>query len=159
MNRYKVSKVLTIACATLLILSVVPVAKAEHKCTAATVAGTWGLTTTGSIPGIGPVAAVGEVKFDNLGNLAGTQTRSLNGGMAEETFTGTITVNPDCTATEVVQVFQNGVLVRTSALNVVLDDNGRSARSIITSIVLPDGTVLPSVLTLDAKRLFPRDED
>jgi len=152
MNRNVIS--VAFACVAVLVTVMAPLAAAEHKCTLATVTGTWGFTTTGSIPGVGPVAAVGEVTFDGSGNLSGSQTRSLNGAVADETFTGTITVNLDCTATEVIEVFQNGNLIRTSTLNVVIDDNGRAARSMITSIVLPDGTPLPSILTLDARRLF-----
>jgi hypothetical protein len=140
-----------------LALTTVPAVQATHKCSLATVAGTYGLTTTGSIPAIGPVSAVGLVTIDKLGNLSGGQTRSLNGAVADETFTGTATVNPDCTGTDVIQVFQDGLLVRTSALNLVYDDNGHSARAIFTSIVLPNGAQLPSILTVDARRVFARD--
>jgi hypothetical protein len=153
MKRHRDSTTLAIACLAVLVLSTAAQAGAQ-KCSVATVAGNWGFTTTGSIPGIGPLSAVGLATNDKLGNVSGSQTRSLNGAVAEETFTGTITVKPDCTATEVVQVFQNGVLVRTSILNFVIDDNGRSARAIVTSIVLPDGTKLSSILTLDLRRVF-----
>ena len=156
MKRSVASKTLSIACMLTLVLAVTPSAQAgARKCTLASVAGTYGLTTVGSIPAIGPVSAVGVVTVDKSGNIAGGQTRSLNGAVADETFTGTATVNEDCTGTDVIQVFQDGVLVRTSTLNFVYDDNGRSARAIFTSIVLPNGTKLTSILTLDARRLFP----
>ena len=155
MHRHMASRTLTVACVAALVLGIAsPAPAGTHKCSLATVAGTYELTTTGSIPAIGPVSAVGTMTFDRAGNLSGSQTRSLNGAVAEETFTGTITVNPDCTGTEVVQVFQDGPLVRTSTINVVIDDNGRAARSLITSVVLPDGTRLASILTIDARRLF-----
>lgn len=143
--------------AALALATVPAVQAATHKCSLATVAGTYGLTTTGSIPAIGPVSAVGLVTIGKSGNLSGSQTRSLNGAIADETFTGTATVNPDCTGTDVIQVFQDGVLVRTSTLKLVYDDNGRSARAIFTSIVLPNGAQLPSILTIDARRLFVQD--
>jgi hypothetical protein len=143
--------------ATLALTTIPAVYAATRKCSLATVAGTYGLTTTGSIPTIGPVSAVGLVTIDKSGSLSGSQTRSLNGAVADETFTGTATVNPDCTGTDVIQVFQDGVLVRTSTLNLVFDDNGRSARAIFTSIVLPNGAQLPSILTSDARRVFVRD--
>jgi hypothetical protein len=108
---------------------------------------------------LGPVAAVGLMTLDASGNISGSQTRSLNGDIADETFTGTATVNPDCTGTDTVSVFESGVLVRTSILKVVYDDNGRSARAIFTSIVLPDGTTLQSILTIDARRVFVHDRD
>jgi hypothetical protein len=129
----------------------------RRHCSPASVAGKWAFTTNGSIPAIGPVAAVGSYTADASGNITGSQTRSLNGGIADETFTGTSTVNPDCTGTDVIQVFQNGVLVRTSTLNVVYDDNQRETRAIISLLVLPDGTQLPTILTIEAKRLFPKD--
>ncbi len=141
-----------------LVLMIAPAAAVgAHTCSLASVAGTYSLTTTGSIPAIGPVAAVGVVTVEKSGNLSGGQTRSLNGAIADETFNGTATVNPDCTGTDVIQVFQDGVLVRTSTLNLVYEDNSRSARAIFTSIVLPDGTQLSSILTIEARRLFVRE--
>jgi len=88
-------------------------------CSTASVAGRFGFTTTGSIPAVGPVAATGIFAQDASGNITGAQTRSLNGSVADETFTGTATVNSDCTGTDTVQVFQDGSLVRTTTLHVV----------------------------------------
>jgi hypothetical protein len=127
----------------------------DGHCSAASVAGKWTFTTTGSIPAIGPVAAVGSYVADAAGNLKGGQTRSLNGDVADETFTGTATVNADCTGTDVIQVFESGVLVRTSTLSIEYDDDGQNARAIFTSLILPDGTSLPTILTIDAKRALP----
>jgi hypothetical protein len=159
MNRNTTLRVLVAAVATF-VLSTVPSAQAASgRCSLSKLAGTYGLTTTGSIPGIGPVAAVGLMTLDASGNISGSQTRSLNGDIADETFTGTATVNSDCTGTDTVSVFESGVLVRTSILKVVYDDNGRSARAIFTSIVLPDGTTLQSILTIDARRVFVQDGD
>jgi hypothetical protein len=128
-------------------------------CTKLTSLGKWGFSTTGSIPAIGAVAATGVFTQDASGNITGTQTRSLNGDIAEETFTGTGVVNADCTGTDTIQVFQSGVLVRTTTLHVVYDDDGREARAIFTSLVLPDGTSLPSIITIEARKLFSRKSD
>ena len=125
-------------------------------CSKAGVEGKWGFSTNGSIPAIGPVAATGLFNQDISGNITGSQTRSLNGDIADETFTGAATVNSDCTGSDTIQVFQNGVLVRTTTLNVVYDDNAREARAIFTSLVLPDGTNLPTVLTIEARRVLSR---
>jgi hypothetical protein len=130
-----------------------------RSCSTASIAGKFGFTTTGSIPAIGPVAATGLFTQDTSGNITGTQTRSLNGDIADETFTGTATVNPDCTGTDTIQVFEIGVLVRTTTLHVVYDDDGREARAVFTSLVLPDGTSLPSIITIEAGRLFPGKPD
>src|SRR2546421_7111904 len=137
-----------------MMLSMFVVTSVVHAaCTKAASAGKWGFSTTGSIPAIGAVAATGVFTQDGSGNITGTQTRSLNGDIADETFTGTATVNPDCTGTDTIQVFESGVLVRTSTVKIVYDDNGRSARAIFTSIVLPDGTTLAAILTVDARRV------
>jgi hypothetical protein len=146
---------------TLFALSAASAARASdaRSCSTASIAGKFGFTTTGSIPAIGPVAATGLFTQDASGNITGTQTRSLNGDIADETFTGTATVNRDCTGTDTIQVFQSGVLVRTTTLHVVYDDNGREARAIFTSLVLPDGTTLPSIITIEARRIFPGKSD
>jgi hypothetical protein len=128
-------------------------------CSTASIAGRFGFTTTGSIPAVGPVAATGSFAQDASGNIIGTQTRSLNGSLADETFTGTATVNSDCTGTDSIQVFQDETLVRTTTLHVVYDDNGREARAIFTSLVLPNGVSLPSIITVESRKLFSRVAD
>lgn len=154
MNRNATLRILVAVLSATFVLSNGPSAQAASgKCSLSKLAGTYGLTTTGSIPGIGPVAAVGLLTLDASGNISGSQTRSLNGDIAEETFTGTATVNSDCTGTNTVSVFESGILVRTSTLKLVYDDDGRSARAIFTLIVLPDGSTLPSILTVDATRV------
>jgi hypothetical protein len=87
--------------------------------------------------------------------MAGTQTRSLGGQIADETLSGTYTVNADCTETLSVNVYSSGTLVRTATVNVVYDNNARSARGIFTSLVLTDGPALPTVITIDAAKIFP----
>ena len=130
-----------------------------RNCSTVSVAGKFGFTTTGTIPALGPVAATGVFAQDHAGNITGAQTRSLNGDIAEETITGSAIVNPDCTGTDTIQVFQSGVLVRTTTLHVVYDDDRGEARAIFTSLVLPDGTTLPSIITIEARRVFPRKSD
>jgi hypothetical protein len=155
------SKTLVPLLITLFAFSAASAAHASHarRCSTASIAGKFGFTTTGSIPAIGPVAATGLFAQDTSGNIAGTQTRSLNGDIADETFAGTALVNPDCTGTDTIQVFESGVLVRTTILHVVYDDDEREARAVFTSLVLPDGTSLPSIITIEARRLFPRKSD
>jgi hypothetical protein len=145
----------TAALITLAMLFAVPGVQAA--CTKASLAGKFGFTTSGTIPAIGPVAATGVFRQDASGAIVGTQTRSLNGDIADETFTGTATVTPDCTGTDTIQVFQDGNLVRTTTLNVVYDDNGREARAIFTSLLLPNGASLPSTITIQARKVLVRD--
>lgn len=150
-----------IACATtLLFLACSSTTLAQNRnCSAALVSGRWAFTTTGTIPAVGPVSAVGTYTADKSGNLTGSQTRSLNGDVADETFTGTATVNDDCTGVDVIQVYQSGILVRTTTLNVVYDDSGRGARAIFTSLMLSNGVSLPTVLTIEARKLFPGEKN
>ena len=128
-------------------------------CSNASVSGKWALTTTGSITGVGDVAAVGIYTATPSGHLTGSQTRSLGGQVAVETFSGTFSVKPDCTGSAVIEVFQSGTLVRTSTLDLAYDDNIREQRAIFRSVVLPDGTSLPTVLTIEARRISVRDND
>jgi hypothetical protein len=44
--------------------------------------------------------------------------------------------------------------VRTATFDVVYVDRTREARAIIASLVLVNGTIVPSVLTVDAKKVF-----
>ncbi len=160
----KRSVALAIFSIAVFVMNTVTIGHAQNKprCSNASVAGKWAFTSTGTlILPTGPVqvAAVATFTEDASGNLSGSQTRSLGGDVADETFTGTAAVNPDCTATYVVEVFQSGALVRTTTLHVVFDDNLRSARGIFTALVLSNGASLPTVLTLDGKRLFAPDAD
>jgi hypothetical protein len=136
----------------------VPLAHA-HSCSNTTGAGTWAFTVTGTVVlptgVVVPVAQVGSFKQDSSGDLIGSQTRSLGGGVAQETFTGTTSTNPDCTGQVTVYVYdkQSGALVRTSTLDFILVDDGKEARAIVTSIVLPNGASLGPVLTVEYKRV------
>jgi hypothetical protein len=158
------SKGIHLSTILLLILALSLIASAQPNagkhCSTAGTAGKWGLFTTGTVIGVGPVGAVGSFSQDAEGNIAGSQTRSLNGGVAAEALTGNVTVNPDCTATGTVNVFQSGTLVRVTTLDLIYVNNEREARAIFTALVLqPSGTQLPTVITVELKRLFPKDGD
>jgi hypothetical protein len=160
----KRSVALAIVSVAVFVMNTVTTGHAQNnkQCSNASAAGKWAFTSTGIlILPTGPVqvAAVATFTEDASGNLSGLQTRSLGGDVADETFTGTAAVNSDCTATYVVEVFLSGALVRTTTVHVVFDDNLRSARGIFTALVLANGASFPTVITLDAKRLFVRDED
>jgi hypothetical protein len=128
----------------------VPAAHAG-SCSLTRVAGRYGYTTSGSIPSLGPFAAVGAVSLEASGNFSGTQTTSINGAILEETVSGTYTVNADCTGTVLVNVYHNGVLARTTNLSVVFVNNQREFRAIF----LTPGTVL----TLQGRKTFTDDDD
>lgn len=137
-------------------LSAAPSAHAQ-QCSSAGVAGKWGFTLTGAVilpTGPVPIAAVGRATIDAAGNASGTEARSVGGGFAEETLTGTLTVNPDCTGTITAKFYESGQLVRTSVVAIVFVDNMKEFRGVQESLVLPNGTSLPVVVTVDAKKIF-----
>jgi hypothetical protein len=129
-------------------------------CSAASVAGSWAYTYTGTIftpNGPLPAASVGHYSQDAAGNLSGSQTRSVAGASGVEDITGNVTVNRDCTGTGTINVLVNGQLQRTAVIAVVYDKNGNHARYIFQSLTLPDGTNIPVVLTIDGNKIFPRN--
>jgi hypothetical protein len=150
--------------ATLLMISLAtvcvgmaPAVQAAEHCSNAKAAGSWGLTLTGTLilpTGPVPGAAVARVSVDEAGNIAGTEARNVGGGFANETITGSWTVNSDCTATATVNIYESGVLTRTSVLAIVFVDDSRKFRAVQESLTLPDGTPIPVVITLDGNKLF-----
>ncbi|HEV2730899.1 MAG TPA: hypothetical protein VGV15_12775 [Terriglobales bacterium] len=138
------------------VVSTAPSALAQ-TCSLAGAAGPYGLTATGTLllpTGAVQIAAVGRVNFHADGTLSGTQARNVGGDFANETFTGTWTVNANCTFKLTANVFVSGVPVRTSVLIGVFDDNMTEARTVQKSLTLPDSTNVPAVITFEARRLF-----
>jgi hypothetical protein len=132
-------------------------AQAAEHCSNAKAAGTWGFTLLGTLllpTGPVPGAAAGRLSVDTAGNISGTEARNVGGGFANETLTGSWTVNSDCTATVTVNIYESGVLVRTSVLAAVFVDNLSKIRAVQESLALPDGTNIPVVITVDGNKLF-----
>jgi hypothetical protein len=88
---------------TLVLLSLAIGSHAEDRanCTNATLHGSYGLHATGTIIGVGDFAAVGRFTFDGTGNLTGKLFVRVAGNNSQPPdFTGTYSVNPDCTVTD-----------------------------------------------------------
>jgi hypothetical protein len=154
--RYKIVRTAFFVFVTAFGLILLPVAQAA-QCTNGGIAGAWGFTSTGNavLPtGAIPFGAIGRLTFDATGNIAGTQTASVNGHTTFEKIKGTITVHPNCTAEASVSVFEGGTLVRTTALRAVFVDNQTKFRVIFSKIGLPTGGSLPAVITIEGDRLF-----
>jgi hypothetical protein len=138
------------------LVGLTPAAQA-HGCTMSDVTGSWGYTYTGTIilpTGAIPAASVGRFTLDAAGNLSGAQTRSVGGGVGQETIKGTGTVNPDCSATFKIDVYDgSGNLLRSAVLASVFVDRARELRAIFASLVLPNGASLPTVITINAKKM------
>jgi hypothetical protein len=137
-------------------LSMVVALPAHGACSIATVAGQYGFTLIGTLilpTGEVPAGAAGRIKIDPMGNVSGTEARNVGGDFANETLEGTLTVNSNCTGIAKFSVFESGVLVRNTVFSVVFDDNSTELRAIEKSLVLADGTPIPAVITVEAKKL------
>jgi hypothetical protein len=97
---------------------------------------------------------VGHFHQDAKGNLTGSQTHTLAGATEDEQISGTTIVNPDCTGTATINVYLDGQLLRTAVVNIAYDSNSTHFRGIFKSLVLPDGSTLPVVITVDGNRVF-----
>ena len=144
------SRTLVFFFATAFVLSIAPGVQAEDKgCSNATLRGTFAYTVTGVTsappPFGGPIAGVGKQTLDGNGHVSGTQTVSVNGNILRQTYTGTYTVNPDCTGSITLVVNIPPGLVTHS--DFVIDDNGAEIRTVET-----DGG---GVITVIARRQFP----
>jgi hypothetical protein len=163
----KRSLVRTILFATLLLGMAAAGSAQDHRpCSNAALAGAWGYTETGTVVApspTGPIpvlgAAVGRYDFDSAGSFSGTQNSSAGGTVSADTKLGTYTLNSDCTGTLALNVYDPSgtILRRTSVWTFVLADNAREIRGIMTSMALPNGVTLSPIMTMTAKRLFPRD--
>jgi len=143
-----------------MLASLAPEARA-NSCSLANSSGQYGFTLTGVLilpTGPVPIAAVGRVRLDAAGNASGTESRSVGGEFADETFIGTYSVNADCTGSATINFYESGQLVRTSVLSMVFDANNREIRMVQKSLQLPDGAFLPVVVTVEAKRIFTEDD-
>src|SRR6516225_10028708 len=139
-------------------MSLAPAVRAQNNsCSTAKAAGEWGFTLTGTIllpTGPVPAAAIVRATVDAQGNGTGTEPRNVGGDFANETLTASWTVNSDCTGTLTVNAYESGALVRTSVLSLVFVDNLREVLMVQQSLTLPDGTTLPVVINVGAKRVF-----
>ena len=150
---------------TLILLGTAALASAAQaaNCSNAKSAGNYGLTLNGTliIPGVGPapIAAVVRAKLEADGTVSGTEARNVGGEYADETFTGTFTVNSDCTGTTTLNFFDAGQLVRISVLSFVIDDDSNEIRMVQKSLTLPNGATIPVILTAEGRRISRNDED
>jgi hypothetical protein len=143
-----IAKTFALAAVAALALSVAPNAKADDKgCTNSSLKGTFSdrdsgwIYTSATAPPI-PFAGINVETFDGNGNISGTGTASVGGSVTAGPFTGTYTVNRDCTGTYTVQF--PGLTVHAFF---VIDDSESELQIIITD----PGNVILCV----ARRQFP----
>ena len=99
------------------------------------VRGNYGFSFQGEILGVGPVAAVGRITADGEGNITdAVRTISLSGVSVTETFTCTITVNPDGTGSAVCPLDDPAPgAPPVETFDFVLDDKARAFRLLGTT--------------------------
>src|SRR5205823_14707137 len=120
------------------------------QCSLANVAGSYGYTTSGFVR-LGtfvPAAAAGRITFDGNGHVNGTQTRVVAGSSLDETYSGTYSVNPNCTGSFTVLVEPD---TRTSTVDLVWTDNTNGVSAVFTTPGF--------ILTATARRISPRETD
>jgi hypothetical protein len=134
---------------------------ANPACSLALTAGTYGVSDSGTVVGIGPRAAIAQVTLDTAGNINGKVTASLDGSVTHTTLSGTYEVNPDCTGTTSFGEFDpsTGNLLLKISLDLVWEDNVREFRFIFTSVALPDGTPIATAINGSARKLFTQSSN
>jgi hypothetical protein len=94
--------VLLIGCAGLLLLVNGARAEERERCSNATLHGNFGLRATGAIVDSGNLIVLGRFTYDGKGNLTATLFLRLpDATNATDTITGTYSVSPDCTVSDV----------------------------------------------------------
>lgn len=117
----------------------------QFTCTVGALRGPYGITTTGWIVSLGPVAEAGVITFDGVGGASQTTTISLNGTIVPNrtSLSGTYIVDPDCTGSISLTVpTPSGPAP--SNLHFVIADHGRELQLVNTG--------MGRVLTSTAKR-------
>jgi len=135
----------------------------SRKCSNARVAGDWGYTKTGTLflptGAAVPFATMGKLTLEADGTLSGVNNGSVNGSISSDVLAGTFQIDANCTGTAIVEVYDPAdVLLRTISMALVVDDDARELRGLVTSLVLPSGASLRSVITAQARRVFGKDE-
>ena len=149
----------TIASATLSLGLAAAASADDVRCSNGSLAGHWAYTKTGTVfapTGAVPFASVGRLDFDASGNVWGTHEASVGGSVGKGTLNGTFAMGSDCLGTMTIGVYDpSGNLLRTVSMTSVLDEKAGELRGLMTSLVLPNGVSLPTVITGNARRLSP----
>ncbi len=139
---------------TATLMSAAAAAQDRDACSLVRAAGAYGVSDSGTVIGVGPRAALARLTLDAAGNINGSVTASLNGGVSNTTLSGSYTVNRDCTGKSSFGEFdQSGNLLLSATVAFVWDDNMKELRFLFTSVVLADGTSLSTAINGSARKL------
>ena len=133
------------AVATLVISSLATHASADGRCNNASLLGSYAFQVDGTNVN-GSFAAVGKNTYDGKGHLRGVMVISSNGMIIPTNYTGTYTLNADCTGIKSAALDALGLTVN---FYFVVDSNLREIRMIVTD---PGFTVSGT-----ARKLFTRE--
>ena len=119
-----------------------------RRCSEHTIGGSYGHNITGTFflpPAPGstnptpiPLASVGRMTFDGVGNVSGKDTNSFGGGVTRYPLNGTYTVERDCTGTLTLTLPDGFVITN----DFIIVDGGKEIFLIQTN----PGTVITGVL-------------
>ncbi len=130
-------------------LGLVPSAQGQDRCSNASLQGSFGIVSKGTIfdPSATLFAQVAKQSFDGKGNTEGTAITNTNGTSFPVTLKGTYTVNADCTGSVTLQVSPVGITVHA---DLVIVSDGAEFHAIVTD---PG-----SVVTVVGKKQFAKEE-
>jgi hypothetical protein len=132
---------------------------AAEACSNATLRGSYafrvdGLNVSNPYLPLGPFAAVGKNTYDGNGHMTGTIVISANGSVIPTTYTGTYTVNGDCTG------FKSAALAigATVQFDFVVAGNAREIQMIVTRAGPPSALVDGLAVTGAARKIVTGDQ-
>jgi hypothetical protein len=96
-NMLDLAKRLIVTTTFIIWITSVAFSQQAAKCSVGNLNGGYGFSLSGFHAGIGNYALVGTIKVDGKGEVKGAGTQSINGDQADVSFTGTYTMDNDCT--------------------------------------------------------------
>lgn len=97
------------------------------RCSSANLSGGYGYSVNGTTANAEQYSLVGRFVADGKGGVTGVSIQSVNGAISRPTFTGTYTVNADCTGTANLTFNDGG----TAPLDFIIVDDGKSVDIIV----------------------------
>jgi hypothetical protein len=136
------SPLLALSIAGLLFVGNARQVRADDGCSNESLRGSYAIHGAGTVmsgPFAGPAAFVGILRFDGTGHLEGAFTQRVNTAAGPTTLNvpigGNYTVNPDCTAEDIVVNQLNSAFFNTQAL--ILIDHGKKFLFVVTTAGAP----------------------
>ena len=153
-------RIVVAAVATLLISSLATQVRAQERCRAASLQGSYAFRLDGTnvsnpyLPG-GPFSAVGRNTYDGRGHMKGVILVSSNGAMIPASYTGTYTLDANCTGS------------KSAALDIgltvdfyfVVDSNLRGIQMIVTQAGPANALAGGLTITGSARELVAANEN